>query len=148
MVSLFTFQLYLSLSLPFFLILYFLTLYLSFFLLVLLLSVFLTNSVTLTMSDSVLLSLAPSLPPSLAAAPSLQRLRGVGSGPELQHGLGRDAAQPAARGALAAGHLQHLPAAVRPVPAEHGLHPRAGPTPVPRAQVRTGEVGTRRGGGG
>lgn len=36
---------------------------------------------------------------------------------------------------MAAGDLQHVSAAVCAVPAEHGLHPGAGPATVARTQV-------------
>jgi len=65
----------------------------------------------------------------------LQRLGGFGTGPELQHRLSGHHARPAEGGALAAGALQHLPAAVHPVPAEHRLHPGAGSATVSDPQV-------------
>lgn len=71
-------------------------------------------------------------PPETA---SIQRLHGVGSGPELQHRLSRHAAQPVEGRALAAGDFQHLPPAVRSVPAEHGLHSGPGAASVSSSQV-------------
>lgn len=70
-----------------------------------------------------------------AEAPPLQRLQHVGERPQLQHRLGRHAAQQIEGRALDAGNLQQLPPAVRSVSAEHGLHSGPSPATVSSPQV-------------
>ncbi len=71
----------------------------------------------------------------LTEAALLQWLYSVRARSQLQLRFCRHAAESSEGGAVAAGHLQHVPAAVCAVSAEHGLHPGAGPAAVARSQV-------------